>query len=210
MVLKADGSNTPFLPEDFCIGTDIGIYGRCIRLTDCDEYTRNFYQSIGREQPGSLGSPVDNFIKSQQPIAPKRDNEMKQFLEKSLGGGKVNSQKQFLDHDREVLRFFTKCEDLPFIVHYYLADDTIEIREVHHANDGRDSFALLLRRQKLPDRNDVNQPGQNFIGDNYLTCDEIEPSGVINAFGRIFRITGVDEYTHNFYKRKYGKHFDIG
>lgn len=135
---------------------------------------------------------------------------MKQFLEKSLGGGKVASQKQFLDHDRQVLRFFTKNEDLPFIVHYYLADDTIEIREVHHANDGRDSFALLLRRQKLPDRNDVNQPGQNFIGDNYLTCDEIEPNGNINAFGRLFRITGVDQYTQSFYKQKYGKHFELG
>ena len=113
---------------------------------------------------------------------------MKEFLEKSLGGGKVASQKQFLDNDRKVLRFFTVADQLPYIVHYYLADDTIEIREVHHANDGRDSFALLLRRQRLPDRFDVNQPGQNFIGDNYLTCDEIQPGGEINAFGRIFRI----------------------
>jgi EF-hand domain-containing protein 1 len=45
-----------------------------------------------------------------------------------------------------VLRFFTVCEDLPYILHYYLADDTIEIRESHRPNDGRDSFALLLRR----------------------------------------------------------------
>ena len=75
---------------------------------------------------------------------------MKEFMEKSLGGGKVASQKQFLDNDRKVLRFFTKCDDLPYIVHYYLADDTVEIREVHFANDGRDSFAIMLKRQKLP------------------------------------------------------------
>jgi len=100
---------------------------------------------------------------------------MKEFMEKALGGGKVASQKQFLDNDRKVLRFFCESEDLPFVVHYYLADDTIEIREVHHPNDGRDSFALLLRRQKLPFRHDVNQPGLSFIGDNYLTCDEISP-----------------------------------
>lgn len=192
MVIKSDGSQTPFMPEDFQVGLDIGIYGRTIRVTDCDQYTREFFKNIGREQPPSCDTPMDNFIQSQKPIAPKRDNEMKQFLEKSLGGGKVASQKQFLDHDRQVLRFFTRFEDLPFIVHYYLADDTIEIREVHHANDGRDSFALLLRRQKLPDRIDVNQPGQNFIGDRYLTCDEIEPNGTIDAFGRLFRITGVD------------------
>jgi len=135
---------------------------------------------------------------------------MKQFLEKALGGGKVASQKQFLDHDRSVLRFFTRCQDLPYVVHYYLADDTIEIREVHHSNDGRDAFALLLRRQKLPDRFDVNQPGQTFIGDNYLTCDEITPDSNINAFGRIFVIEGVDESTKKFYADKYGYDFPLG
>jgi EF-hand domain-containing protein 1 len=99
---------------------------------------------------------------------------------------------------------------MPYVIHYYLADDTVEIREVHHANDGRDSFALLLRRQKLPKSFAVNQPGQNFIGDNYLTCDEIEPGGVINAFGRIFRIYGVDEFTQGYFKAKFQKHFEIG
>lgn len=62
----------------------------------------------------------------------------------------------------------------------------------------------------MPDNHAVNQPGQNFIGDNYLTCDEISPGGYINAFGKIFRITGVDSYTQNFYKTKYGVHFDLG
>ena len=71
---------------------------------------------------------------------------MKEFLEKALGGGRVASWKQFLDNDRRVLRFFTRCDDHPYVIHYYLADDTVEIREVHHANDGRDSFSLLLRR----------------------------------------------------------------
>lgn len=140
----------------------------------------------------------------------KKDTEMKEFLEKALGGGRVASQKQFLDNDRKVLRFYTKCDDLPYIIHYYLADDTVEIREVHHPNDGRDSFSLLLKRQKLPKSFGVNQPGQNFIGDNYLTCDEIEPKGTIEAFGRIFRITGVDEFTNAYLKLKFNKFFDIG
>ena len=109
-----------------------------------------------------------------------------------MGGGKIQSQKQFLDKDRQVLRFFTTCDDLPYTVHYYLADDTFEIRECHYPNDGRDAFALLLRRQKLPDRYDANQPGQSFIGDNYLTADEITPTSNINAYGRVYVITGVD------------------
>lgn len=131
---------------------------------------------------------MDAFDKSQIPIVPKKDHEMKEYLEKELGGGRVTTWKQFLDKDRKVLRFFSSSEGLPYIIHYYLADDTIEIREVHHANDGRDSFALHLRRQKLPESFAVNQPGQAFIGDNYVTCDEISPGGQLNAFGKIFRI----------------------
>lgn len=76
-------------------------------------------------------APGDNFEESQKPRVTKFDPEMKNFLEKSLGGGKIESQKQFLDNDRRVLRFFTLSDDLPYIVHYYLADDTIEIRECH-------------------------------------------------------------------------------
>ena len=40
-VLKPDG--TPFVPDDFCIGADTGIYGRQIRIYDCDDYTRRYY-----------------------------------------------------------------------------------------------------------------------------------------------------------------------
>jgi hypothetical protein len=120
---------------------------------------------------------------------------MKEYMEKTLGGGKVPSQKQFLDNDRKVLRFFCESEDLPFIVHYYMADDTVEIREVHHPNNGRDAFPKLLQRQKLPFRSDVNQPGLHFIGDNYLTCDEIYPGQPIIAFNRAYTILGVDQYT---------------
>jgi hypothetical protein len=92
-------------------------------------------------------------------------------MEKSLGGGRVTSEKQFLDNDRKVLRFYVRWDDLPFIIHYYLADDTVEIREVHTPNDGRDNFALLLKRRKIPSNYKINQPGLEFLGDNYLTYD---------------------------------------
>jgi hypothetical protein len=43
MVLKPDGMS-PFMPQDFCVGLDVGIFGRCIRITDCDAYTRQFFE----------------------------------------------------------------------------------------------------------------------------------------------------------------------
>jgi hypothetical protein len=42
MILKSDGM-TPFMPQDFRIGLDIGVFGRAIRITDADEYTRQFF-----------------------------------------------------------------------------------------------------------------------------------------------------------------------
>lgn len=36
------------------------------------------------------------------------------------------------------------------VLHYFLADDTVEIREIIHANAGRDAVPLFLRRQRLP------------------------------------------------------------
>ena len=44
MVLKPDGSGLPFAPTDFRIGLDVGIFGRSIRINDCDEYTRFFFE----------------------------------------------------------------------------------------------------------------------------------------------------------------------
>jgi hypothetical protein len=43
MVLKGDGLS-PFMPQDFRVGLDIGIHGRAIRIYDADEYTRQFFE----------------------------------------------------------------------------------------------------------------------------------------------------------------------
>jgi hypothetical protein len=152
---------------------------------------------------------MDQFRTSKIPNPRPRDNEMKEYMEKTLGGGKVASQKQFLDKDRQVLRFFCQCDDLPYIVHYFLADDTIEIREVHHPNDGRDAFPMVLKRHRLPAQAMVNQPGLNFIGDNYLTCNEIYPEHGITAYGRNYQICGVDASTQAYYARTFNRHFEI-
>ena len=98
------------------------------------------------ELQAALQIPEDNFKKSQVPIVTKKDKEMMNFLECSLGGGKVPSQKQFLDNDRKVLRFNVQCDGNPYVIHYYLADDTIDITEVKFANNGKDDFPLLLKR----------------------------------------------------------------
>lgn len=42
-VLKEGKSGLSLLPSDLKIGQDVVILGKHFRLTDCDEYTREFY-----------------------------------------------------------------------------------------------------------------------------------------------------------------------
>ena len=47
MVIKQDGSQMPFEPTDFQVGLDLGLCGRSIRIYDCDQYTREFFENLG-------------------------------------------------------------------------------------------------------------------------------------------------------------------
>ena len=71
---------------------------------------------------------------------------------------KEDSLFKFLENDSRVLRFYCFWDDSKslfgdqrdFVLHYFLADDTVEIREIIPPNSGRDAVPLFLRRQKLP------------------------------------------------------------
>lgn len=62
--------------------------------------------------------------------------------------------RKFFDYDRKVLRFFCVWDDrrnlygdnIPYVLHYYLSDDTVEVNEVHARNTGRDSFPKVRTR----------------------------------------------------------------
>jgi len=199
IVMKADGSGQCVGPRDLIVGTNIMIYGKNIRLTDCDGYTRDFYAHNGIPQAAAEAVPADNFIaKKTEVVSNEKDAMMKNFLEKSLGGGKPANWKQFLDHDRKVLRFFCSSGE-PFTMHYYLADNTIEILEMRHPNNGKDqAFSTLLRRCKLPKRFAIGQPG-NSVEEEFLLDSEIEPDMALTVFGRVFIIHSADQHTIDYY-----------
>lgn len=46
-----------------------------------------------------------------------------------------------------------------YVVSYYLQDDSVEVTEVHKANDGKDPFPRLLKKCKLP-KNWKEVPGK--------------------------------------------------
>ena len=127
--------NSYYLFNDLIVGNDIYVYGKYIKLFDCDDYTREFYKAQDIIQSDKHNLPLDMFHDNAKPKPiQKRDNSMKDYLEHKLGGGKVHSQKQFLENDRKVLKFNAKYDGLNYIIHYFLADDTVEIREIHQHN----------------------------------------------------------------------------
>jgi EF-hand domain-containing protein 1 len=188
---------------DFHLGQAITLYGRSIYLYNCDDYTREFYEKAG--QPQGPAEPYDNDQWTSTVTnkwVPKKDAQMKEYLEKKLGGGKVNSEKQFLENDRKVLKFFARFEGAPFIVHYFLADDTIEVREVSLPNSGKDPFPVTFRRQKLAKNFALNQPGQTYA-ENFLRAEELTIGRALDVFGRSYILEGCDDFTRNYYLTKF-------
>ena len=152
---------------------------------------------------------------------------------------KEDTLKQFLQYDRKVLRFFCLWNDTDsmfgdvreMVLHYFLADDTIEIREVIPANSGRDAAPMFLRRQMLPKEPvPLHQPGEvtsrtvlNVFGPmghggrwildslktgaihiEYYHDSDLTLGSVINAWGRKMMICDCDDFTKEYYKSKYG------
>lgn len=101
--------------------------------------------------------PRDPYLTKRQQVA-----EIKSYKTKS----DFDKLKQYVEMDRKVLRFYAVWDDRSqmfgeqreFVIHYYLVNDTMEIREVHKANDGRDPFPILITRHKIP-KNRYNVKG---------------------------------------------------
>jgi len=155
---------------DFGLGKDLAFYGRTYRIVDCDAFTAQFFDENGIE----LGEPEDypyNPFDAKYTLAKQREcetrgmasvkhDDLMHWTEAMLGKptNLINEDKlaQFLKYDRKVLRFYALWDDTPslygevrrFVVHYYLADDTVEVVESYKTNSGRDPFPKLLNRQR--------------------------------------------------------------
>ena len=132
---------------------------------------------------------------------------------------------------RKVLRFYLAddrkslyYELRPFVLHYYLADDELEILEVRRANAGRDPFPLFLKRGKvfrniesylhidaptthttqLIDRTGRVAPEtmETFTEADFSVGKEV----TIN--GATFLVYGCDEFTRDYYTKVYGVTFE--
>ncbi|OBS72185.1 hypothetical protein A6R68_13237 [Neotoma lepida] len=218
----------------FNINIDVVFYGRKFKIYDCDTFTKNFLKKIGIKlnPPGSC--PVDPYMKM------RRENL--EFVDPFRPYHFCDTLKQFLQFDGKVLRFFCLWDDSSslfgdrreLILHYFLADDTVEVRELLPLNSGRDAMTSFLRRGKLPKYGSpgIFQPGQitdrailNVYGDlsdwrangyvldkyqlgkveqDFYTDQDLSIGATINVWGRKVLICDCDEFTKTYYRTKYG------
>lgn len=114
---------------------------------------------------------------------------------------------------------------------YYLADDTIDIKEKFPRNSGREGTNTFLKRGKLPKEfTGLSLPGQqtaitllNVLGSNmrdvryvadplntgqkqtvYYTDQDLRIGAVLNVFGRDVVLTSCDQFTQQYYREKVG------
>jgi hypothetical protein len=140
-------------------------------------------------------------------------NEMLSRMKATRPSKPKSSLKKFLENDRRVLRFYCAWDDTNsvfgdvrhMVLHYYLSDDTIEIRESIPANSGRESNTLFLRRCRLPKHKQKWLYGQqNENPDDYFSERDLTIGAVLHLNGRPFVICDCDEFTKEYYKEKYG------
>lgn len=149
--------------------------------------------------------------------APKaRTDDFTRFTEAKLGKAsnaltEHETLGQFLANDGKVLRFFClwdtrgqieNGERRLYTLNYYLADDTVEVLETKDLAGGRDPWARMLRRSKLPSVKiaiDANGPAKNFPSYDYTA---LRVGKYLSVFGREFLLYDADRFTKEWYAKK--------
>ncbi|XP_020851710.1 EF-hand domain-containing family member C2 [Phascolarctos cinereus] len=219
--------------HDFNINIDIVLYSRVFKIYNCDQFTKNFLRKMGVvvNPPGCC--PADPYMKERK----KTLDRMNPFRPYE----RFDTLRQFLEHDGHVLRFYCLWDDSEsmfgdpreLVLHYFLSDDTIEVKEVIPANSGRDAIPLFLNRRKLPKfaPTGIYHPGQitdrtilNVFGElvgnrgrclldnckigalkqEFYKAEDLKIGTIINIWGRKVLLCDCDEFTKQYYKTKYG------
>ena len=187
---------TLYTSNDFNVGISVEICGTVYRIYDCDKFTREYFESIGK-QVGETEQPPDDLYTvkrkiTERPIRVTYTNTDKTNL------------KRFLDYDGKVLRFYAVWDDRKalfgerrkFILHFFLVDGTIEIRQVLPINSGRDPVSRLLMKTRL------KKPNSN----EYYEDSDMKLGAMIDVFGRSFFLYDADTFTKDYLDQKYGPH----
>mmetsp|Transcript_256 Transcript_256/g.787 ORF Transcript_256/g.787 Transcript_256/m.787 type:complete len:703 (+) Transcript_256:243-2351(+) len=195
------------------VGEQVEIYRRVYTLVGCDDFTRAFLEREGVAVPAELAYPPDG---------PREDSSQRIVNRQRFTEAEVlkleDKSRQFIEYDRKVLRFFATWDnrDEPFgdrrayVLHYFLADDTVEVLEVVERNSGRDPFPKLLSRGKLPKQvysigaRPMSEDSRRRAKHEYYGWKELRIGSFVEVYGRSLQLHDCDEFTRAYYMAELG------
>ncbi|KAI8803222.1 hypothetical protein BJ742DRAFT_857699 [Cladochytrium replicatum] len=183
--------------KDLNLDILITFYGKTFHNVSCDKFTEYYMretEGINLNPPQKMPSDPYQVHRNRQP--PPCDGERRQ-AEEVLGERPESFEFYCIWDDRDSM--FGEVRE--FVMHYYLVDDCVEVREIQKPNNGRDPFPILLRRQQLP-KAFIDLPAINDTAK--YTWKDFRIGSVINVLGRKFLIRDCDEYTATFYEERLG------
>jgi len=206
--------------DDLKIGEPITLYNRTFHVYGCNKETRAWCQRNGRDLPADLRVPEDDYVKRMKSLKSDTNKLLKtpmKIYTEALCGKAVGATEKlgsFLEHGRKVLRFHAFWDDRKsmygelnrYVLHYFLADNTIEILEVKTVNSGKGDFPLLLARKQLPKdwETDIYMIDKNKEQSRYVSEKDLFIGATIKVFGKDLTLTKCDGFTQSYYMNKYG------
>ncbi|KNE64889.1 hypothetical protein AMAG_10562 [Allomyces macrogynus ATCC 38327] len=196
-----------YLFSDLSVGKEVTFYARTFKIVGCDAFTRDFLTSLAIPVAPNSDYPND-----------PHESHRREVLARMRPTRPVPprpSLKKFLENDRKVLRFYSVWDDTTsafgdarkLVLHYFLADDTMEIHEHIAPNSGRDGNTAFLKRGKVPKRIKVGS-SQAVVprSEDFYTDRDLMIGAVLNVYGRPFLLCDCDEFTKEYFRDRYGLH----
>jgi hypothetical protein len=224
---EAGGGNLAL--DDLKVGENVTVYARTFHICGCNDSTRAWLEKSGVTVAPNEKPPTDKYTATREHIMQFESgmdpdlyrgiqmNEMKRWAQAALGKPREKNLKNFLANDRVVLRFHCSWRDTVsaretalhyYSVHYFVADDTIEILEEHQPNSGFERFPRLLNRTKVP-RKGVDPPtDEDMYKDKggekskFIHWSDIRVRDFVKIYNRNLRVHGCDSSTRAFYEAK--------
>ena len=194
---------------DFKAGGILKLFKREYTLLNCNDFTRGYLAGLDIDFGEPLATPqsTDMRIKKREGTAGPPTE-----LFSSPSRPFTTLSKNFYEKGKMVLRYYGTWdgqeEPIPtkyrVRVHYFLADDNIEIISEYRRNDGRDRVPKLLRKMRVlkpcpTDYGIMTSAQSNFLDDScYYNYTDIKVGSTINVVGNDILIYDADDFTRSY------------